>query len=64
MKPDNCGIFLIVSGFSIGMIRKIFIEEQAPLFKRANNILTIKPFTIPETFKMLDGMGIKNPEEN
>jgi uncharacterized protein len=63
MKPDNCRIFLIVSGSSIGMIRKIFIEEQAPLFKRADNILTIKPFTVLETFEMLDGMGIKDPEE-
>ena len=63
MKPDNCRVFLIVSGSSIGMIRKIFIEEQAPLFKRADNILTIKPFTVLETFEMLSDMGIKDPEE-
>ncbi|WP_245747972.1 ATP-binding protein [Methanolobus profundi] len=63
MKTDNCRVFLIVSGSSIGMIRKIFIEEQAPLFKRADNILTLRPFTVRETFAMLDGMGITDTQE-
>jgi AAA+ ATPase superfamily predicted ATPase len=63
MKTDNCRVFLIVSGSSIGMIRKIFIEAQAPLFKRADNILTLRPFTVHETFAMLDDMGITNQQE-
>ncbi|MDW7733718.1 MAG: ATP-binding protein [Methanolobus sp.] len=63
MKADNCRVFLIVSGSSIGMIRKIFIEAQAPLFKRADNILTLRPFTVRETFTMLEGMGITNMQE-
>ena len=63
MKPDNCKVFLIVSGSSIGMIRKIFIEAQAPLFKRADNIMTLRPFTIHETFAMLDDLGIKKMED-
>jgi Predicted ATPase (AAA+ superfamily) len=63
MKADNCRVFLIVSGSSIGMIRKIFIEAQAPLFKRADNILTLRPFTVRETFDMLEGMGITDIQE-
>jgi AAA+ ATPase superfamily predicted ATPase len=63
MKPDNCKVFLIVSGSSIGMIRKIFIEAQAPLFKRADNIMTLKPFTIHKTFAMLEDLGIKKMED-
>ncbi|WP_242492629.1 ATP-binding protein [Methanolobus psychrotolerans] len=63
MKPDSCKVFLIVSGSSIGMIKKIFIEAQAPLFKRADNIMTLKPFTISETFEMLENMGINDLEE-
>ncbi|KXS42255.1 MAG: hypothetical protein AWU59_1727 [Methanolobus sp. T82-4] len=63
MKADNCRVFLIVSGSSIGMIRKIFIEAQAPLFKRADNILTLRPFTVREIFAMLDGMGITDLQE-
>ncbi len=63
MKADNCRVFLIVSGSSIGMIRKIFIEAQAPLFKRADNILTLRPFTVCETFTMLSDMGIADMQE-
>lgn len=63
MKPDKCRVFLIASGSSIGMIRKIFIEAQAPLFKRADNIMTLRPFTIRETFAMLDDLGIKGMED-
>ncbi|WP_246275868.1 ATP-binding protein [Methanolobus zinderi] len=63
MKADNCRVFLIVSGSSIGMIRKIFIEAKAPLFKRADNILTLRSFTVRETFTMLDGMGITDLQE-
>ncbi|WP_407356643.1 ATP-binding protein [Methanolobus sp. WCC5] len=63
MKADNCRVFLIVSGSSIGMIRKIFIEAQAPLFKRADNILTLRPFTVHETFAMLNGIGITDLQE-
>lgn len=63
MKSDDCKVFLIVSGSSIGMIRKIFIEAQAPLFKRADNILTLRPFTVRETFDMLEGMGITDIQE-
>ncbi|MBN2111117.1 MAG: ATP-binding protein [Methanosarcinaceae archaeon] len=63
MRSDNCKVFLIVSGSSIGMIKKIFIEAQAPLFKRADNIMTLKPFTILETFEMLEEVGVKDLEE-
>jgi AAA+ ATPase superfamily predicted ATPase len=63
MKTEDCRVFLIVSGSSIGMIRKIFIEAHAPLFKRADNILTLQPFTVRETFAMLDNMGITDMQE-
>jgi len=63
IKSDRCRLFLIISGSSIGMIRKIFIEENAPLFKRADNVLTLKPFTIHEVFRILDDMGVKDVDE-
>jgi hypothetical protein len=63
IRSDKCRLFLIISGSSIGMIRKIFIGEGAPLFKRADNILTLKPFTIREVFEMLEDIGIKDTNE-
>ncbi|ADI74066.1 ATPase [Methanohalobium evestigatum Z-7303] len=63
LKGENSNLFLIISGSSIGMIRKIFIEDNAPLFKRADNLLTLKPFTVKEVFEMLDDMGIRDFDE-
>ncbi len=56
-------LLLIISGSSIGMIRKIFIEEKAPLFKRAHNILTITPFEFETVRNILEDFGIINIEE-
>lgn len=63
LKAEKSRIFLIASGSSIGMIKKIFIEKQAPLFKRADNILTLRPFSMKETFGLLDGLGVKSVQE-
>ncbi len=56
-------IFLIVSGSSVGMMKKIFQEEGSPLFKRADNIIKLKPFNFSEVFEVFDLIGIKNFEE-
>ena len=56
-------IFLIISGSSVGMIKKMFIEEKAPLFKRADNFIMLRDFDFWEISKILDGLGIYNPIE-
>ncbi len=56
-------MFLILSGSSIGMMRKIFIEEKAPLFKRAHNIISIKPFDFETVRRILCDYGISDTEE-
>ncbi len=63
LKGRSSRLFLIVSGSSIGMIKRIFIETQAPLFKRADNMVTLKPFTVREIFKVLSDLGISDPDE-
>lgn len=50
---------IIISGSSMGMIRRIFIESESPLFKRADNILTLKPFSIAECFEIMKDLGVK-----
>ncbi|MCQ1536416.1 ATP-binding protein [Methanosarcina sp. KYL-1] len=63
LKPEKSRLFLVVSGSSVGMIKKIFIEDKAPLFKRADNILTLKPFGVREVFAMLEDLGVRDSEE-
>lgn len=63
LKGNKSRLFLVASGSSIGMIKKIFIESKSPLFKRADNILTLRPFSVHEIFNILDDMGIRDLNE-
>jgi len=63
MKSEKSRLFLIVSGSSVGMMKKIFIEDKAPLFKRADNILSLKPFGVREVFTMLEELGVRETGE-
>ncbi|MFQ6055253.1 MAG: ATP-binding protein [Methanosarcinales archaeon] len=51
-------VFFILSGSSVGMMKKIFIEHKAPLFKRAQNILFLFPFDFKEISSILNDFGI------
>ena len=62
-KTRDSRLFLIVSGSSVGMIREIFLEGGAPLFKRADNILTLRPFDPPECLAILRDLGVRDPQE-
>lgn len=63
MDGESSRLYIIASGSSVGMMNKIFIDGGAPLFKRADNILTIKPFTPKEIWNYLDDIGIIKREE-
>jgi len=62
-KGRDSHLFLIVSGSSVGMIREIFLEGGAPLFKRADNILTLRPFDPIECLTILRDLGVQDPNE-
>ncbi len=63
LRAKESKLFLITSGSSVGMIKKIFIEGGAPLFRRADNIVTLKPFSAKQIFCILDDLGIKNLQD-
>jgi hypothetical protein len=63
LKGDKSRVFLITSGSSIGMMKKIFIEEKAPLFKRADNIVALQPFSLKKIFGVMEGLGIRELKE-
>lgn len=63
MHGKESKLFLITSGSSVGMIKKIFIEGGAPLFRRADNIITLQPFRVAHIFQVLDDLGIKSLDE-
>ena len=53
-RPSDSRVFLIVTGSSIGMIQHIFLSGGAPLFKRADTLITLQPFPVNKIFPMLD----------
>lgn len=63
LRSKESKLFLITSGSSVGMIKKIFIEGGAPLFRRADNIVTLKPFSAKQIFRILDDLGIKDLQD-
>ena len=63
LYKNKTNIFLIVTGSSIGMIRKIFIEEKSPLFKRSDNIVVLRDFTFWKIMDVLNNLKIIDPIE-
>ncbi len=63
LKNKDSNLFLIITGSSIGLIKKIFINEQAPMFKRADNILYLKSFSFSQIMEILNDFKIKDFEE-
>jgi AAA+ ATPase superfamily predicted ATPase len=61
LKGRESNLFLIVSGSSVGMIRKIFLDGDAPLFRRADNILTLRPFEPRACLAILKDLGVEEP---
>lgn len=63
LRGKESNLFLIASGSSVGMIKRIFIDAKAPLFRRADSIITLKPFPVSECFEILQDIGVTNPED-
>lgn len=63
LKGKESHLFLIASGSSVGMIQKIFIDAKAPLFRRADSIITLQPFQISDCLTILEDLGIDKMEE-
>ncbi len=62
-RPEDSKLFLIVTGSSIGMMNRIFMGGGAPLFKRADTRITIRPFGVTEILPVLDDLTSLSLEE-
>jgi len=54
---------IIITGSVIGMIKKLFIDSQSPLFKRSDIIINLKELKVKDVFKILEDLKIKDLEE-
>jgi len=55
-------VFLVVSGSSMGRIRKIFLLGESPLFRRADTFMTLRPFTPRDCMSILADIGVTDPD--
>ena len=62
-KGSKSEISLVLSGSNVGMMKKIFIEQKAPLFKRATYDFFLKPLSFADCRQMAGDIGITNIEE-
>ncbi|MGC8730626.1 MAG: ATP-binding protein, partial [Candidatus Micrarchaeia archaeon] len=63
MQHDGSNLSVVISGSTIGMIKKIFTEQGSPLFKRAYNMIELDELSVEKTFKLMSELGIKKFED-
>jgi hypothetical protein len=59
LNKNDSKMFIIISGSSFGLLKGMFIEQDAPLFQRPANILHIRQFDFGTVCCILDDLGIK-----
>ncbi|MEW5996019.1 MAG: ATP-binding protein [Candidatus Micrarchaeota archaeon] len=59
LNRNDSKIFIIISGSSFGLLKGMFIEQDAPLFQRPTNILSLQQFGFGTICGILDDLGIK-----
>jgi len=51
---DTSKLSIVCSGSSVGLIKKIFLDINLPLYKRATSIMNLKNFDFVTSFKFLN----------
>ncbi|MEW6585872.1 MAG: ATP-binding protein [Candidatus Micrarchaeota archaeon] len=62
-KGQGSKTCLVLSGSNVGMMKKIFIEAGAPLFRRARHDLALKPLSFGECRRMMADLGVSDVTE-
>jgi len=60
LNENKKGIFLIFSGSTIGLIKKIFSDGKEPLYGRLKRRLNLKELSFSYVIKLCNGLNIKN----
>lgn len=60
LNKNNTKMQLVFIGSIYSMMHKIFEDSKEPLFGRADRIINLRPFTIPQMKEILDDYNIKD----
>lgn len=54
---------IIITGSVYGLLKKMFVDESSPLYKRCDLQMDLKPLDYKVVFEILDSFGVKELEE-
>ncbi|MGC8680087.1 MAG: ATP-binding protein [Candidatus Micrarchaeia archaeon] len=63
LKHDSSNLSIIISGSTIGLIKKMFVDRGASLFKRAYNIMELEDLDLEKSFALMSNLGIEKFED-
>ncbi len=63
LKHDSSNLSIIISGSTIGLIKKMFAEQGASLFKRAYNMVELEELDLGRSFELMSSLGIEKFED-
>ncbi len=63
LNENKAGLFIIFSGSTVGLMKKLFSDSKQPLYGRLKRKMPLKPLMFRDTLKMCDELGINNIED-
>lgn len=63
LNKSDSKLFILISGSSFGLLKQMFVEQDAPLFQRPANILHLKQFSFELVCSILSDLGVEDFED-
>lgn len=63
LNENNAGLFIIFSGSTVGLMKKLFSDSKQPLYGRLKRKMPLKPLMFRDTLEVCGTLGITDIEE-
>lgn len=63
LNENKAGLFIIFSGSTVGLMKKLFSDSKQPLYGRLKRKMPLKPLMFRGTLEVCDTLGIHDIEE-
>lgn len=63
LNENKAGLFIIFSGSTVGLMKKLFSDSKQPLYGRLKRKMPLKPLMFRDTLEVCKTLGIRDIEE-
>ncbi|MCX9014711.1 MAG: ATP-binding protein [Candidatus Methanoperedens sp.] len=63
LNENNAGLFIIFSGSTVGLMKKLFSDSKQPLYGRLKRKMPLKPLMFRDTLEVCATLGIHDIED-